>query len=255
MKKLLLAHIAFLLLFFGTVSAQVVNIENRRIYDDTAGWSGAIDGGFSAVQNAELLYSYNLRPRAQYKTRKHYYLLLGDITYTRGAEETYANSGMTHFRYAYRIKNSGWKWESYAQVQYNQLLDQKLRSLLGTGIRVKFLDRNGFRLFAGTSSFYEYEELQTENTTNTGFRWSNYLSWFFNPKGKSWYFTGVTYYQPLFSNFRDYRFSGQYTFGVNVFKRVDLKMEYTLYYDSRPPSDVRNLVYTASTGVHVKLGE
>lgn len=34
--------------------AQVVNIENKRIYDDTSGWSGALDAGFSAVQNKDL---------------------------------------------------------------------------------------------------------------------------------------------------------------------------------------------------------
>ena len=50
------------------VNSQVVNIENRRIYDDTSGWSGAFDAGFSAVQNKDLLLNATFRPRLQYKT-------------------------------------------------------------------------------------------------------------------------------------------------------------------------------------------
>ena len=234
--------------------SQVVNIENKRIYDDTAGWSGALDGGFSAVQNDKLFYSYGFRPRVQYKTRKHYYLLLCDLSYTRGEGQTYANSGMSHFRYAYRLFNSPWKWESYAQVQYNQLLNQKVRALTGTGLRWKFLDKNGVRFFAGTSTFYEYEELQTDDVINRGFRWSNYLSWFIDTK-KGWAFTAATYVQPLWSNFKDYRVLGQYTISFHVLKRVDLRMEYNFFYDSRPPVNIRKMVFSSSAGFHIKLGE
>ena len=244
----------FCLLFFGAYG-QIVNIENRRIYEDTSGWSGSVDGGFSAVQNDKPLYSYSLRPRIQYKNRKHYYLLLGDLAYTRGQKTTYANSGMTHFRYAYRLWNSPWKWESYAQVQYNQLLNQKLRTLAGTGLRWKFFDNKKYRGFAGSSFFYEYEILQTDHVTNDGVRWSNYLAWFIDP-GKGWSFNGTTYYQPLLSNFnRDFRISGQYQMLFHIYKRIDIKLEYSFYYDSRPPADVRNFVFSTLAGVHIKLGE
>ena len=242
-----------LCLFSLTTQAQVVNIENKRIYDDTSGWSGTLEGGFSAVQNDKLLYSLNFRPRVQYKTRKHYYLLLSDIVYT-GGEEVYANSGMLHFRYAYRLWNSPWKWESYAQVQYNELLNQRIRSLAGTGLRWKFWDKNNIRFFVGSSTFYEYEELQTDAVTNEALRWSNYLSWFIDTK-KGFSFTAVTYAQPMWADFNDIRISGQYTLAFHVFKRVDLKLEYNLFYDSRPPVGVRNMVFSTSAGFKIRLGE
>lgn len=238
--------------FYGM--AQIVNIENKRIYDDTAGWSGSLDAGFSATQNDKLFYSGNFRPKVQYKNRKHYYLLLADMIYTAGGDDVYANSGMAHFRYAYRLFNSPWKWESYAQVQYNQLLNQKIRSLAGTGLRWKFRDKNGVRFFAGTSTFYEYEELQSDDVINRGFRWSNYLSWFIDIK-KGWAFTGVTYFQPLWSDLKDYRLSGQYSLSFHVLKRLDIRMEYNMFYDTRPPVGVRKMVFSSSAGVHVKLGE
>lgn len=247
-----------LLLFFCCCSfgimAQIVNIENKRIYDDTAGWSGALDGGFSAAQNSQLFYSMNFRPRVQYKTRKNYFLLLSDLSYTGSQSQTYANSGMTHFRYARRIKNGPWKWESYVQVQYNQLLNQKVRALSGTGLRWKFIDTNNVRFFAGTSTFYEYEELQSDGVINEAVRWSNYLSWFINLK-KGFSFTAVTYYQPIIYRFSDFRFSGQYSVSVNVAKRLDLRFEYNLFYDSKPPINVRKMVFSSSAGFRVKLGE
>jgi len=241
-------------------SGQIVNIENRRIYDDTAGWSGALDAGFSAVQNKDLLLNATFRPRIQYKTLKHYYLFLTDWFYSKGDERIYANSGMMHLRYAYRLqkksatRKSPWKWESYTQLQYNQLLDQRLRALIGTGIRVKALDKNGYRIFAGTSTFYEYEDIQSSEIINQGFRWSNYLSWYFNPK-PTFSFSGVTYFQPLWTDLTDFRIMGQYSFTFNVFKRVDFRFEFNNVFDSNPPKDVRNWIFNTTFGVRIKLGE
>jgi hypothetical protein len=257
MRFILLHSILFVV--FAS-QGQVVNIENRRIYDDTSGWSGALDAGFSAVQNKDLLLNANFRPRIQYKTPKHYYLFLTDWYYSKGADRVYANTGMVHFRYAYRLqrksakKKSPWKWESYTQIQYNQLLDQRMRTLVGTGLRVKALDKKGYRIFAGTSTFYEYEEIQSSNIINQGFRWSNYLSWYFNPKS-TFSFSAVTYIQPMWTDFKDYRFMGQYTINFHALKRTDFKFEVNNYFDSKPASEVRNWMFNCTFGVHIRLGE
>jgi hypothetical protein len=256
------AILTFLLLTFGLIgSSQVVNIENRRIYDDTSGWSGAIDAGFSAVQNKDLLLTGSFRPRVQFKTKKHYYLFLTDWVYSKGAERIYANSGMIHFRYAYRlgwgrdtVYKSPWKWESYAQIQYNQLLDQRMRALAGSGLRVKFLDKKGYKFFAGTSAFYEYEDIQSSSEIIEDVRWSNYLSWFIDPK-TNFSFSGATYFQPNFSDFNDFRLMGQYALMFRFFKRVDFRIDYTTFYDTRPPENVRNWIFSSSAGVRIRLGE
>jgi len=48
---------------------------------------------------------------------------------------------------------------------------------------------------------------------------------------------------------------GQYTISFHVLKRVDLRMEYNFFYDSRPPVNVRKMVFSSSAGFHIKLGE
>lgn len=249
-----------LIFLYCNLNAQIVNIENRRIYDDTTGWSGAFDAGFSAIRNKDLLLNASFRPRVQYKTKRHYYLFLTDWYYSKGADKVYANTGMMHFRYAYRLnkkgstKKSPWKWENYAQIQYNQLLDQRMRALTGSGIRLKAFDKKGYRIFVGTSTFYEYEEIQSSDIINQGFRWSNYVSWFFNPTS-TFSFSAATYYQPLWRDFKDFRLMGQYTMTLQVFKRVDFRLEFNNSYDSRPPVNVRKWIFNTTFGVRIRLGE
>lgn len=239
---------------------QIVNIENKRIYDDTLGWSGALDGGFSAFQNQDLLLNANFRPRVQYKTSRHYFLFLTDWFYSKSPDKVFANAGMVHLRYAWRLKSfkkaikNPWKWESYAQVQYNQLLDQRIRALVGSGFRLKALDNKGYRIFAGTSTLYEYEEIRTSGLIYKNLRWSNYLSCFINPK-PNLSLSAVTYFQPLWQNFSDFRIMGQYALNINIFKRTDLRFEVNHFFDSNPPPDVRKFIFSTMLGVHVRLGE
>jgi len=237
-----------------SVFGQIVNIENKRIYDDTSGWSGSLDASGSVAQNKEMYYSAGFRPRVQYKTRKHLIFLLSDLSYTASKTQTYANSGMSHLRYAHRLNNGPWKWESYLQVQYNELLNQKMRALCGTGLRWKAIDTNNIRVFIGTSTFYEYEELQDEHIINRSFRWSSYLSWMIHLK-TGFYFTGVTYVQPNWEDFSDVRYSGQYSLGMALNKHLDFRFETSIYYDSKPPTNVLNFVFSTSAGLRVRLGE
>ena len=124
---------------------------------------------------------------------KHLLLLINDLKYTRG-KETYANFGMSHLRYSYRIGNTGWKWENYTQIQYNQLLLQKVRALIGSGLRAKLADlkpvaggydKRAARVFMGTSLYYEYEEINYSFRPMefiNSVRWNTYLSTYFNFK-------------------------------------------------------------------------
>lgn len=246
--------LAFLLIFYfvSSLHSQVVNIENKRIYDDTVGWSGNISGTFSAIQNQELLFSANFRPTAQYKTKKQNYFLIGDFTYSKGKERVYANAGMFHFRFAQRIKRSPWKWESYAQIQYNELRDQAYRALAGTGLRWKFYDKKNWKFFLGSSTCYEIEEIRTSQELTEDIRWSNYLSWFINPK-TFFTFTGATYYQPKWEDFEDYRLLGQYTLSFTITKNFSVKSDFSFFHDTNPPTDVRKTTFSTMFGFGLKI--
>lgn len=275
--------------------AQVVNVENRRINDGTYGFSGALDMSLSAQRQKDLLVTFHFKPLIQYKfsgkgdkdykeidkvldslnvdedstklvlpdKNKHMILLLNDIKYTAAKSNTFANLGMVHLRYSYRIANSGWKWESYGQVQYNQLLLQKVRSVIGSGLRVKLLDEkprpNGFsnraiRMFAGTSLFYEYEEINYTHRSMdyiNSVRWSTYLSSYFN--FKSFEFSSTTYVQPNLSDFKDHRISGDYSLLLRISDPFSVKVNLSHFYDSRPPETVTKHTFSFTIGFVYKL--
>jgi hypothetical protein len=146
MKKYFFLFSWMLILLPWNNNAQVVNIEGRRIHDDSVGWSGEIAGKVAALQNRDLLFNVEFRPRVQYKTKKHLYLWINEFNYSR-SQIVYANAALSHFRYAYRIKTGPWKWESYAQVQYNQLLQQKLRTLVWYRFALEILRQRKNEIF------------------------------------------------------------------------------------------------------------
>jgi hypothetical protein len=188
----------------------------------------------------------------------HYFLLLGDLGYSRGADQTFANWGMLHFRYTYRLNflphhsyKSPWKWEVYTQIQYNQLIRQRMRYLFGMGPRLKILESNKVRLFVGTSVYYEHEDL-LDGILNQDFRSSTYLSWFMNFDGK-WSFSGVSYYQPRVDLWSDSRFLGQYSFSYRLRKNLSLRWDATVYWDSDPALTVNKSAYNTTLGFQLGL--
>lgn len=248
----------FIFLNFQFAFSQVVNIENRRIYDDTAGISGSIFGSFSALQNQNLLLSGAFRPLVQYKTKMHYYLFIGDWNFSKSAQAVYSNSGMAHFRYAYRLAflskkpKSPWKLEVYSQIQYNQLLRQKMRALAGSGLRWKIIEkRDRYRAFWGGSTLYEYEVLLDDSVIKN-FRFSTYLSWHIGLPVK-FTFSGTNYYQPRIDNFADTRFMGQYSLSYRLNRSISLRADANVFYQSRPVENVRSIVYNTTLGLNIGL--
>lgn len=277
--------ILFFIFFSSSLFAQVVNIENRRANDGTYGFSGALDMTLSAQQQKDLLVTVHLKPLIQFKfngksdfvykkesqtdsvkikpdKNKHLLLLINDLKYTRG-RETYANFGMLHLRYAYRIANTGWKWESYSQIQYNQLLLQKVRTVIGSGIRTKLADikpvaggydKRAVRLFMGTSLYYEYEEINYSFRPMefiNSVRWSTYLSTYMN--FKFFEFISSTYIQPNLARFKDYRFLGDYSILFRISEPFSIKINYNHFFDAEPPETVNPHTFSVSFGFVYRL--
>jgi len=276
--------LSFFLLFFGSIFAQVVNIENKRINDGSYGLSGALDMTLATFQQDDLLVTFTFKPLIQYKfgkknslvvgnkdlaegqdtlstasKNKHLLLLINDLKYSASKEETFANFGMSHLRYAYRIGESIWKSESYVQVQYNELLLERVRVLTGSGFRAKLLNKvkayedgheKVFRLFAGTSLFYEYEEIthveRSIQYINT-LRWNTYLSTYFHFKTLE--LTSSTYFQPnISSSISDHRILGDYAFLFHVSDPFRVKVNIAYFYDSRPAPTVASTILSMSLG-------
>ena len=248
--------IFFSLFYTLNCSAQLVNIESQRMQTDTvrAAGNAGLEYSFQKTNDVsasriKATTSFQLKS----KSLKHIYLILGNYDLARSFGMTSNHAGFGHLRYNYKI-NKWLRWEAYSQIQFNELLSLKSRLLGGTGARFKVNKGKFFKTYIGLSAFYEYEEVQQpEFLINRGLRMSNYgvISWQF-PNGKG-EFTSVTYYQPSFSDFSDFRINTQNTFVLNLTKYLAFTIAFNYFTDSNPPEGVDREVISLENGLRFKL--
>lgn len=239
--------ITVFVVFICSVNAQIVNIESRRISTDTTGVNGHTDLNFFANKNKNKLYSLGLESQVQYKTRKDLYLLLGNLNVTSNTIIQFLNDGFLHFRYNHKLLQN-LRWEAFTQLQYNKPLLLQQRFLLGTGPRIKLIEAKKSRAYLGILAMYENEKMLTGEPEQNNFRGSTYFSWT-AARDKKLSFTGTTYYQPLFTNFSDFRISGQYNLLIFLGQNLYFKNTLNGLYDSRPARNAVNTVYSMQAGL------
>lgn len=248
MKKILGV---FFILFITQVQGQIVNIESQRIHNDTTGFDGTVEAGFSVNQNNALLISATAGSHIQYKTKKDLFMLVGNWRFTNGGTERFVNDGMGHFRYNHKFT----KWlrlEAFTQVQYNELLNLRLRYLVGMGPRFKLIDKKTVNMYVGTLYMFEYENQAITDTLEYNNRLSTYLSWSIEPN-PVFAFVATTYYQPKLTDWRDYRISGNYQIRIKAFRRFVFKLDFSFLYDEAPPAGIQKFVFTGTSGLVFNL--
>lgn len=231
--------------------SQVVNIESQRIHSDTTGWDGTLEAGFSVNQNNSLLISATSLAHVQYKTKKDLYMVIGNWRFTNGGTSRFVNDGMAHFRYNHKF-NSWLRLEAFTQVQYNELLNLRLRYLVGLGPRFKFIDKKMIHMYTGVLYMFEYENQTVNDTLEYNNRLSTYLSWTIDPN-PNFSFVATTYYQPKLTDWSDFRISGNYALKFKAFKRLAFKIEFSFLYDSTPSLNINKFVFNGTTGIVFNL--
>ncbi len=246
--------LVFILLsgFAFTSTAQIVNIEKSRL-DKKEGWIGNIDFNLNFTKNTRQIWQLNNRTGAQYNKGKHVLLFLADMGMIQSDNEQLLSRGFEHVRYNYLMgKKQKFALEAFEQVQYNKIQKIKLRVLVGGGARYSFIKSDTNNLFIGTTPMYEYEELIDNATIERRVRLSNYFSFGFR-LWKKVTVSSITYYQPDVVNFSDYRLSNESSLSIGVTDRLSFKVLYNLLYDSKPPIEVPNIIYSLSNGIGWKF--
>lgn len=244
----------FLLLccFALSSEAQIINIEKSR-KDQKEGWAGNIDFSLNFTKNTIQIWQLSNRTGLQYNKNRHVWLFLTDISMIQADEEQLLSRGFEHIRYNYLLgKKQKVAIEAFEQVQYNKIQLIKLRALAGAGGRYSFIKSDTSNLFIGCTPMYEYEELTDNITIERRVRLSNYFAFDFGLWQKVT-ISSITYYQPDIVDFADYRFSNESSLSIGVTNRLTFKVIYNLLYDSRPPVDVPNTIYSISNGLGWKF--
>jgi hypothetical protein len=240
------------LLLGGSLFAQVINIEDKRIKTDTTGWAGSAEAAIFLNKNNDFVMSFNTDVHIQYKNKKSLFLLLTDIASVQVNEtQSFVNSGFQHFRYNYKIRDR-FVWEAFIQGQYNEPLAIDYRILVGTGPRYKIIGTDKFRLYAAALYMNENEKNAGIEVVQNNHRLSSYISFTLSPNDK-FSLVSTTYFQPLFNNFSDRRISTSIDLKSYLTKKLYLDLNYNFLDDSEPATGVVNTIYEMTAGIGLEF--
>lgn len=227
--------------------AQIVNIERARMQSDTTGWMGNAGASVSLTQNTKKVFASDLDVHLQYKSAKSLYLVLGNYGFLKGAGEKLIDDAFFHLRYNYKL-NSVIRWEVFTQLQKNNITGIKSRYLLGMGPRFKILSKSLIKLYAATLLMYEKEkETNLAIPVHNDLRSSSYISFTLSPN-KQVEIISTTFFQPRFSNWKDYRILNQASLRVKAGKKTGIRINWNYLNDSYPVPGVPSVNYSLSTG-------
>jgi len=249
----------FLLIIISAINimafGQIVNIENKRLSTKKQGFTGSVDLNFKLTYATKQLFQIGDKIKLGYLKKKHHIILITNHALVKtNSNDDFINKGFEHIRYNYTFKDSGNViFEAYQQGQFNKIQKIGLRLLVGSGLRFKLIDKKKFSLNYGTSIMGEYEELSLDVTTvSKDILSSNYLSFdaqFTNSFGLN----TITYFQPKFNDFGNYRLANETYLRFKFNKYLTFKIVYTLTHDSREILDVRKTNYTLSNTLSFKF--
>jgi hypothetical protein len=137
-----------------------------------------------------------------------------------------------------------WRWELFAQHEYDQFRRLSLRALIGSGPAYRAIDDPALSVLVGAAYLYEYEQLDTRpGTLDAGLRTTDHRASFY-VTGHEALPSGVAvvetlYAQPRLDHPADLRVLAELSFVSKLSPRVALKNSLTLAYDATPPDGVK----------------
>ncbi|MFK8103800.1 MAG: DUF481 domain-containing protein [Saprospiraceae bacterium] len=229
--------------------AQIVNIEDQRKLDpqDTIAWFGQVGLQYSIVQNGDQVSQTKFNARFDRVYNRHLVFSITNYNLVNIGSEKFINDGFQHLRYNYRMSKR-WTYEAFAQAQYNERLNLRLRTLLGTGPRYAWLTKENYNGFIGVLYMYEYSDESAPDREFHDHRMSSYLSFELHPKP---YLTigSTNYFQPLLTDFGDFRVSSQTRVNFNITSKLFFTTTFNFTYDTDVPEGIVNTIYSLTNGI------
>lgn len=252
MIRILLLSLA--LFIPGLLSAQLVNIESRRMQTDSIRFALNADFSFNHTNNDGAQVNQldaALSSQVKSKDLRKIYFLLGNYKLIDSEEGNLQNAWFLHGRFNYKL-NQLLRLEAFVQGQYNQLLVVEQRNLIGAGLRVKWMDEERFSGYAGNSYMYEMESSEEAGTTNYNHRNSTYLTLSYAAKNQKFSIANTVYYQPLYRDLNDYRILEQFRLDIPLSTWIKVFTIYNYYFDSKTPLNTEE--YTSNLNIGVGIG-
>lgn len=156
--------------------------------------------------------------------------------------DRFSNLGLFHIRNIIQLSER-FKSEIFGQINYDKNLLIDNRELAGAGIRTMLFHTEDGDAAFGTAYMFEHEKydlpINSSHESNiTTSRWSNYLSLFIKIN-EVLNFGGVVYFQPMFSDFNDYRILNENRLNIILTEMFSFSVNFKIRHDSIPPEDIK----------------
>ncbi len=210
-----LVILLFTLNYYG-LSAQVVNIENKRFYNDTSSFTGRAKFETEGFKNIETVFNFGGSINLQYHHGPHKLMFVGDMNYLVSDSTVVDNVAYAHLRYNYQLTKVV-TLEAYTQYQFNKILKISSRTLGGAGARIKIFDNAHTKIFYGLGAFYEKQVDTPDHLSWTAARMSTYLTYHLQITHFA-ELANTIYYQPNISNIYDKRLLDEFSIMIDATK-------------------------------------
>ncbi|MBA2542337.1 MAG: DUF481 domain-containing protein, partial [Deltaproteobacteria bacterium] len=167
-------------------------------------------------------------------------LVKGEWGESRGV--AFSRKTFEHVRARYRI-DCRWKWEAFAQHEFDKFRRLSVRAVAGTGPALQIVNEKRFAMLAGAAYLFEIEQLdERPMTTDAGERTFAHRA--------SLYLTGVEkigehvaivqtlYAQPRLGDPGDLRMLAELSVTTKLSKHIALTDSFTVAYDRTPPDGI-----------------
>jgi Protein of unknown function, DUF481 len=185
----------------------------------------------------------------------HLFFARTSADYGKADGETTVARWVAHARYNYSLSRFV-ALEALTQVQHDRFRRLEVRDLYGAGFRFTLVDAGDFEVVAGTTYLLEHEVLEavpgSPSFNDVWHRSSNYagVNVKLNPLVD---LSSVTYVQPRFDRPLDFRVLSESYVSFAISKHLSARISGSLWYDSRPPFDVRTYDLEIKNSLVLKL--
>lgn len=229
-----------LITFFISSSFALVSIAPVDI-GAKPGVSGSVAGAFSHKKGNTDKEEYTLGVKLQYDQGSDY-LVWSNLIYEYGESLGVKNEDRVyaHLRFIYAVDGPKWRAELFAQTEQDAFKDINERSLLGTGLRWRFLDAQEWgKCYLGMGLFHERVDYANPmiNPEETQERYNSYVGYTksFMTESRLNY---IGYYQPKIGENSDFVMTQTVELLIPIYGRLNLSLCMDYSYDSRPPTGV-----------------
>lgn len=168
-----------------------------------------------------------------------------------------ARKSFEHVRARYALDDR-WKWEAFAQHEYDAFRRLSIRAVAGTGPALQLSEGDDIALLAGAAYLFELEDLDKRaGTIDAGLRTTHHRASLYltgsEKLGEGVAFVQTIYVQPRIDEPSDLRLLGELSVTSKLTRRIALSNALTATYDRSPPDTVERYDVTLKLSLLISL--